>query len=71
LYINIARTLWGYNISKKKGNDGKLIEPDTSMVPGFFSVPKPFDCDITVRSAKHAKLIKQTWASAEEKGVEG
>jgi hypothetical protein len=40
LYINIVRTLWGFNITKLVGADGRTIEPDTSMIRGFLSVPK-------------------------------
>lgn len=36
LYINIAPILWAFNITKKKGPDAVLIEPDISIVRGFF-----------------------------------
>ena len=69
LYINMVRTLWGFNISKKKGSDGGLIEPTTRMVRGFLSVPEPFECQITVRSPKHARLIRETFAEVEKQGI--
>jgi hypothetical protein len=69
LFINIVRTLWGFNISKKKGPDGKLIEPETGMIRGFLSVPKPFECEITPRSAQHVAVIRASFAKAEEEGI--
>ncbi|THW34274.1 cytochrome P450 [Aureobasidium pullulans] len=59
LYINIVRTLWGFNIRKIKGPDGRLVEPELGMIRGFLSVPKPFDCEITPRSAQHVKVIRE------------
>ncbi|KIW93064.1 uncharacterized protein Z519_06914 [Cladophialophora bantiana CBS 173.52] len=64
LYLNIARVLWAFNISKKVGKDGSLIEPNTAMVPGWMTIPQPFECDITVRSEKKAALINNIWAEA-------
>jgi cytochrome P450 len=69
LYINIVRVLWGFNISKKKGPNGELIEPETEMVRGFLSVPKRFECEIRPRSAKHAQVIRETFAVAEKEGL--
>lgn len=70
LYINIVRVLWGFDISKKKGPDGKLLEPDTRMVRGFLSVPEEFECEILPRSSKHEKLMRETFAAAEEEGLD-
>lgn len=69
LFINIVRSLWGFNISKKKGPDGKLIEPETGMIRGFLSVPKPFECEITPRSAQHVAVIRASFKKAEEEGI--
>ena len=66
LYINIVRTLWGFNISKKKGPDGRLVEPDTGIVRGFLTVPNPFECDITPRSAQYSRVIRETFQEAEK-----
>jgi len=59
LFIVIARILWGFNIEKKKASDGSLVEPTTRMLPGFLSVPEPFDCTITPRSAARAVIIEE------------
>jgi cytochrome P450 len=61
LFLNIARVLWAFNISKKVGKDGKVIEPNTAMVPGWMTIPQPFECDITPRSEKKAAMITQIW----------
>ncbi|OBT82019.1 hypothetical protein VE02_09813 [Pseudogymnoascus sp. 03VT05] len=68
LYINIVRTLWGFNLRKKTGKDGKWIEPDMRMVRGFLSVPNPFKCEITPRSAKHAEVMRKSLSDADEAG---
>ncbi|KAJ9132445.1 Cytochrome P450 [Pleurostoma richardsiae] len=69
LFIVITRTLWGFTISKKKSLDGSVIEPVTKMMEGFLSVPEPFDCDISVRSPAHEKLIRESYESAERNGL--
>lgn len=62
LYINIARTLWGFNIFKAKDASGGLVEPETAMVRGFLSVPNKFEAEITVRSPEHAEVIRREFA---------
>ncbi|KAH4181805.1 hypothetical protein HBI80_226140 [Parastagonospora nodorum] len=69
LYINIARVLWGFNLRKKIGKDGQVIEVTEKMAPGFFSVPENYECDIRPRSAKHAEIMKKQWAEAEKEGL--
>lgn len=66
LYLNISRIVWGFNISKKIV-DGKPLDPGSKMVPGWMTIPQPFECDIRVRSPKHAKLIEKIWKEAEQK----
>jgi cytochrome P450 len=69
LYINISRVLWGFNITKKVGPDGNLIEPTQTMVRGFMSVPELFECDITPRSEGHARIMREEFARAEKEGI--
>lgn len=59
----ISRILWGFNIQKKRNSDGSVIEPTTRMMPGFLSVPTPFECDISCRSEEHRKLIEEGFES--------
>lgn len=35
-----------------------MVEPATNMMPGFLSVPTPFECDMTCRSEEHRKVIE-------------
>lgn len=69
LFINIVRVIWGFNINKAKGPDGRLIEPTTAMVPGFLSIPEPFDCEFVPRSARHDKIIREEFTKAEAIGI--
>lgn len=69
LFINIARVLWAFNISKKIGPDGKPIEPTQAMVRGFMSVPEEFECDILPRSEKHAEIIREDFEKAKKEGI--
>jgi hypothetical protein len=69
LFINVSRVLWGFNLRKKIGKDGKEVEVSAKMAPGFFSVPDPFECDITPRSEKHAVIMREESEKAEEEGL--
>ncbi|KAH7137043.1 cytochrome P450 [Dactylonectria estremocensis] len=64
LFINIARFLWGFNISKKLDAQGNPIEPDDGMVRGLLSVPNPFECDIRPRTTQHATIIANEFRAA-------
>lgn len=58
LYLNIARTLSVFNISKAKGKDGKEIEVDARPKPGVLTYPTEFEFRITPRSDEHVQLIR-------------
>lgn len=64
LYINIVRTLWGFNIKKPISADGQVKEPITTMVRGLLSVPELFEADIIVRSPEHEKIIRASFRDA-------
>lgn len=66
LYLNIARVIWAFNISKAVGKDGKAVQPNEAMVPGWMTIPQPFQCSITPRSEKKAALITQIWQEAKK-----
>ncbi|KAG8631793.1 hypothetical protein KVT40_000933 [Elsinoe batatas] len=70
LFINIARQLWGFNISKAHSSDGNEIEPHNAYVPGWMCVPEPFKVSITPRSKKHEAIMRKVHAEAEKQGVE-
>ncbi|KAI1030210.1 hypothetical protein LB504_010359 [Fusarium proliferatum] len=70
LFIVISRTLWGFNIQKKKTAEGSVIGPVTKMMPGFLSVPEPFECDIVCRSDEHRRVMKAAFESANLEDLE-
>lgn len=71
LFINIARILWAYNITKSKDADGEELEPSTAAQPGFLLTPVKFPCHFEARSEKHARIIEKRWLESQEKGTEG
>jgi len=70
LYINIVRTLWGFDIRKKRDDNGREIEPEMGMIRGFLSVPKPFECEVSPRSAQHVRVIRESFREAEKNGID-
>ncbi|KAL0932101.1 cytochrome P450 [Colletotrichum truncatum] len=63
--INIARILWGFDISPGKDEKGRDIDVDIfSYSDGFNSSPLPFPCSIAPRSSDHARIIKSEHESA-------
>ncbi|KAI0121272.1 cytochrome P450 [Xylariales sp. AK1849] len=69
LFINIVRVLWGFHISKSRDANGASIEPTTKMVPGFLTVPLPFECTIKPRSARHEELMRSAFKQVEAEGI--
>ncbi|KAM5370218.1 hypothetical protein ACJZ2D_008621 [Fusarium nematophilum] len=69
LFIVISRVLWGFNIRKKMDAEGHPIEPTTRMLPGFFSVPEPFECDIICRSEMHERIMRREFEDAMQEGL--
>ncbi|KAG8923307.1 hypothetical protein FRC01_012912 [Tulasnella sp. 417] len=65
--VNMAtvRLLWAFNFDKPKDPSGKPRDVDLwNDKPGILGAPFPFDCSITVRSPKHAELIRQSYRDA-------
>ncbi|KAK3950572.1 cytochrome P450 [Pseudoneurospora amorphoporcata] len=67
--LNIARILWGFNVSLAKNERGENIEVDMlvnlfAFSDGFNSSPLPFECLITARSSKHVQVIEQEFQDA-------
>ncbi|KAM5383723.1 hypothetical protein ACJZ2D_001712 [Fusarium nematophilum] len=69
LFINMARTLWAFNIKCAKGEDGREIEPVVETEPGFLNVPARFRAVLEPRSQKHADIVEREWLEAKAKGV--
>ncbi|KAH6887688.1 cytochrome P450 [Thelonectria olida] len=65
--INIARILWGFDVTPVKGADGKDIDVDIfAFSEGFNSSPLPFPCSISPRSSSHITVIKREHQEALE-----
>jgi hypothetical protein len=83
IFLNLARLLWGFDLTLAKDKNGEIIPIDFStdgLVPGALSNVKPFKCcnsspllsnlAITVRSPKHERILRQEWATADKVGVD-
>jgi len=74
LFLNLSRLLWGFNIGHDTDENGNEIPVDysleTGIMPGGFTVPKPFAAKITVRSLGRAKILREQWQLAQKTGVD-
>jgi Cytochrome P450 len=86
MFINIARTLWGFNVDFKRDAKGEKIPVDFSLMgtqPGSNCTPNLFACgrisscncvtdvvDIRVRSAKQERILRNEWAEAQKVGID-
>ena len=59
LYLNIVQTLAVFNIKKAVGADGKEVGVDVKVKPGVLSYVTDFEFEMTPRSEKHKRLIRQ------------
>ncbi|KAG8923305.1 hypothetical protein FRC01_012910, partial [Tulasnella sp. 417] len=60
-----VRLLWAFNFEKPRDPSGKPVNVDIwNDKPGILGAPFPFDCDVRVRSDKHAELIRQSYRDA-------
>ena len=60
MFINIARTLWGFNIKLKRDANGKEIPTDTGLSgtqPGSNCTPKPFECGLSLSRVSGPSLF--------------
>ena len=69
LFINIARILWAFNISKSVDANGQVIEPSTDAQPGFLLTPVKFPCHFEPRSERHSEIVEKTWVDAQKEGL--
>lgn len=69
LFINMARTLWAFNIKRATDGNGQEIEPRIVTESGFLNVPARFQAVLEPRSDKHASIVEKAWLEAKEKGV--
>ncbi|ETS87770.1 hypothetical protein PFICI_01598 [Pestalotiopsis fici W106-1] len=69
LFINMARTLWAFNIKRARDENGVEIEPLMVTEPGFLNVPARFGAVLEPRSKRHAEIVERDWMEAKMKGV--
>jgi hypothetical protein len=69
LFINMARTLWAFNIKRTRDTNGVEIEPSIVTEPGFLNVPARFQAVLEPRSGRHAEIVEREWLQAKSKGV--
>ena len=60
LFIALARLLWTYNISPKKG----VVYNTWDYVGGFNIRPRHFECEIKVRSHQHEAVLREEYKGA-------
>ncbi|KAH0845023.1 hypothetical protein AYO21_04056 [Fonsecaea monophora] len=65
LFLLASRLLWGFNVSQKCDENGKLIPIDTlGYSGGVFAKPLPFEASISCRSEQHARVIEEEFQNA-------
>jgi hypothetical protein len=66
LLVACGGLLWGFNLVKKRGPDGKLIDPPLNKSNSLLIVkPDPFEMAFEPRSASRKDEIVKGWAAAE------
>jgi hypothetical protein len=67
LFIAVARLLWGFDVRKKIGADGREIVPnENSFHDGMMTEVNDFEVDVKVRSAQHEKMFREEWDRADK-----
>lgn len=67
LFLATTRIVWGFNINKPIGPDGKPIEADIEDLVGGMTVqPNGFCIDMTPRSEKKTEMIRQVGSTAKK-----
>jgi len=70
LFLGISRMVWGFDFAPKI-RDGKPvpINPDR-LTQGFVCMPDTFECEITPRDEKRARLIREDWQAARKEYID-
>ncbi len=70
LFLAMSKLLWAFSYAEKRDTQGGAIPIDvnaaTGYSEGFLHCPKPFDCEIKVRSGGRQATIMKECAQAEE-----
>lgn len=62
LFLTVSKLIWAFDVTKKKGPDGKEIPIDAEdYAPGGVISLKPYSVDIKVRDPERSELIKSEW----------
>ncbi|KAK2054685.1 cytochrome P450 2D18 [Colletotrichum caudatum] len=64
----IAQMLWAFRIERAIGEDGTVVEPDTSYEAyddGFVSSPNEYKVRFVPRSEKHAEVVRREFGEIE------
>jgi cytochrome P450 len=65
LLVACGGLLWGFNLVKKRGADGKLIDPPLNKSNSLLIVkPDPFEMAFEARSESRRNEIEKNWAAA-------
>ncbi len=62
LFIALAKLLWAFDIAQKKGVEYDIF----NYTEGFNVRPKPFQCEIKVRSEEHRRVLEKEFENAQE-----
>lgn len=69
LFLGMTKLLWAFEFSEKKDARGNAIplnvDPETAYSEGFLHCPKPFDCEIQIRSATRRATIMREFDEVE------
>ena len=70
LFINMARTLWAFNIKRATDANGEEVQPVVQSEPGFINSPAKFRAVLEPRSKNHAQIVEKAWLDAKASGVD-
>ncbi|PSN69458.1 putative cytochrome P450 [Corynespora cassiicola Philippines] len=66
MFLTIARMLWAFDVEPEKGDDGRPVVPrQDEFIQGIVVHPVKFGCEITARSEKRARYVREMWKEAE------
>jgi cytochrome P450 len=67
IWLCIARFFWAFDVKPAMGIDGKSELPvQDDFIPGFAAIPRPYKAEITPRSERKSKLIREEWGAAKQ-----
>jgi hypothetical protein len=65
LFLAMSRLVWGFNVKKAIGTDGKDIDIDVDkFTQGIVCMPDTFECDIRPRDSARKDMLHSAWTEA-------